>query len=322
MKKFPSIDQYRNVIKQVRLKHDYQGKDEEGNPVYKHLSDYPKLDFLGTVKLHGTNAAIVKYVNGEIDFQSRERVLTLEQDNAGFMLSMKSKNLDFLWEKFNPENHVAIYGEWCGKGIQKGVAISELPVKKFVIFGVKVDDSWVHFSSNLCDNTQDIYNVLQFPTYKVEIDFQNPELIQNKLIDLTIQVEEECPVGKAFGISGIGEGIVFTCVNDLDLKFKSKGEKHSSSKVTKLNSIDTESLEGINSFVELAVTENRLNQGFKYLEEMGLSQDSKSTGDFISWVVKDVLKEETDTIIANQLDVKKVKSLVAVKARMWYLNKV
>ncbi len=30
MKKFHSIEQFRNIIKQVRLAHDYKGKDENG----------------------------------------------------------------------------------------------------------------------------------------------------------------------------------------------------------------------------------------------------------------------------------------------------
>lgn len=63
MKKYPSIEQFRNVIKTVRFNHDFQGKDENGNPIYQHKENYPTLKFQGTVKLHGTNAAIVKYLN-------------------------------------------------------------------------------------------------------------------------------------------------------------------------------------------------------------------------------------------------------------------
>lgn len=321
MKKYPSIEQFRNVIKIVKLNHDYRGKDENDKAIYQHLSNYPKLKFLGTVKLHGTNAGIVKYKNNEIQFQSRERILNLEQDNAGFMLNMLSKNLDFLFSKFEFENYIAIYGEWCGQSIQKGVAISNLP-KMFVIFGIKIDDIWIELPKNLYDNKNNIYNILQFPTYEIEIDFENPELIQNKIIELTNEVEKECPVGKYFNEIGIGEGIVFTSILDQNLKFKSKGEKHSSSKVKTLNNINVEILENIQSFVDLSVTENRLNQGLKYLEEMKLPLNSKGTGDFISWIVKDILKEEKDTIIENQLDIKKIKSIIAIKARIWFLNKI
>jgi hypothetical protein len=44
----------------------------------------------------------------------------------------------------------------------------------------------------------------------MEIDFNMPQLVQNQLSEITIAVEEECPVAKAFGFSGIGEGIVNT----------------------------------------------------------------------------------------------------------------
>jgi len=319
MKKYESIEQFRNVVRKVRINHDYQGKDENGDAIYAHLSPFPKLKFKGTVKLHGTNAGVVLYKDGTINFQSRERILSLEQDNAGFMLAMMGKDLNFLFDGVEFTESIAVYGEWCGGNIQKSVAINGLP-KMFVIFGYKVDGVYIDVFPQ--SNEQGIYNINQFTTYDIEIDFENPELIQNKLIELTIEVENECPVGKYFGASGIGEGIVFTSVDDANLKFKSKGEKHSSSKVKTLNAVDTESLEGLKEFVELTVTENRLEQGLQYLQEMGLSLENRSTGDFLSWVVKDVIKEETDTIVANQFDVKKVKSAVGVKARMWFLNRV
>lgn len=86
MKKFPSIEQLRSVVRTVKTQHDYQGKDDNGEAVYSHTSNYPTLKFQGTVKLHGTNASIVKYKDGRLEYQSRERVLSLEQDNANFMM--------------------------------------------------------------------------------------------------------------------------------------------------------------------------------------------------------------------------------------------
>lgn len=319
MKKYQSVEQFRSVIRKVKTNHDYQGKDENGEAIYSHATPYPKLKFKGTVKVHGTNAGIILYKSGQIDFQSRERVLNLEADNAGFMLAMMGKDLNFLWDGIKFENYCAVYGEWCGGNIQKGVAINGLP-KMFIIFGYKVDDVWIDVSPQ--SNEQNIYHITQFPTYDVEIDFENPELSQNKLIELTIAVEDECPVGKFFGVSGIGEGIVFEAVGQPEYQFKSKGEKHSSSKVKSLNAVDVESLAGIIEFVDSTVSENRLEQGLQYLQEMGLGLEPKSTGEFLSWIVKDVIKEETDTIVANQFDVKKIKSAVSVRARMWFLNKV
>lgn len=318
MKKYGSIEQFRNVIKRVREMSDFKGV-VDGKPVYSHESDYPILKFKGTVKLHGTNAGVVKYSDGRIEYQSRERVLTLEQDNAGFMNYMMNIDLSFILNSIPFEDYIAIYGEWCGKGIQKGVAISELN-KMFVIFGIKADGNWIDIPTWCQSPDERIFRIENFKTYDVGIDFNKPELSQNKLIELTNEVEECCPVGEYFGVKGIGEGIVFTCESNPDLKFKSKGEKHSVSKVKVLNSVDVEQLESCNDFVEATITENRLNQGLVYLKENGFEISPKSLGDFIRWVVTDVLKEESDTISGNNLDEKRIKSLIVVKCRVWFLN--
>jgi len=319
MKKYPSIEQLRNVIKKAKLKHDYKGRDADGNPIYQHTEKYPTLKFKGSVKLHGTNSSVVMYADGRVEYQSRENVLTLKQDNAGFMAEMINKDLSFLFANFKFTDYIAIYGEWCGGNIQKGVAINGLP-KMFVIFGVKIDDVWVDLPSTLHDNENGIYNILQFQTYEVDIDLNQPELAQNKIIEMTIEVESSCPVGKWFGKEGIGEGIVFTCTTDSELQFKSKGEKHSVSKVKTLSPIDVELVNSINEFVEMTVTENRLNQGLSYLKENNIEFETKNIGQFLGWVIKDVLKEESDTIQENKLDEKKVKNAIMTKARVWYFN--
>lgn len=321
MKKYNSIEKFRNVIREVKSRHDYKGKDEDGIAIYKHTENYPTLKFTGTVKLHGTNAGIVKYSDGKLEFQSRERVLSLEEDNANFMSEMNTVDLSFLFSDIKFNDYCAIYGEWCGGNIQKGVAINGLP-KMFVIFGIKVDDNWINLSPDLHDNENHIYNILQFTTYEIEIDFNNPELVQNEIIDMTISVEECCPIGKFFGVNGIGEGIVFTSNNDQSLKFKSKGEKHSVTKVKKLNPVDTEVMNSINEFVDSTVTENRLEQGITFFKENNIDVDSKNTGQFLSWVVRDVIKEESDTIVNNNLDKKKVKNAIVTKSRMWFLDKI
>ena len=321
MIKYPSIEQLRSVVREVKSRHDFQGKDENGDAIYQHTSPYPTLEFQGTVKVHGTNASVIRTVDGEKIYQSRNRVLSLEKDNAQFMISMMNKDLDSLFNLFPPDLEVILYGEWCGDNIQKGVAITGLP-KMFIIFGVRVDGEWVEIPTNLKNTKQNIYNIMQFPTYNISIDFENPELIQNKLIEETLAVEEECPVGKFFGVSGVGEGIVYTCLEDRSIRFKSKGEKHSVSKVKTLNSVNVESVKEVMVFVDNVVTEARMNQSVDYLKEMGLEVSPKSTGDFLRWVVNDILKEETDTIVENQLDMKKVKSSVASKARLWFLNQV
>lgn len=326
MKKFPSIEQFRHVIRHVKVNHDFKGVDEGGSAIYRHDSPYPTLTFTGSVKIHGTNAAIVKYSSGEIQYQSRENVLSLTRDNAGFYLYMKSiesKIMDLFQIPFT--DHMAIYGEWSGGNIQKGVAVEGLQ-KMFVIFGIKVDDGWIPTENlNMVDlNSVHIYNINQFKTWAIDIDFNKPEEVQNKFIQLTEEVEGECPVGLHFGNRGIGEGIVWYHITDDGqlLNFKVKGEKHSVSKVTKLASVDTELIASMNEFVDLAIQEERLIQGLQKLSEGGLEVSQKSTGDFLRWVIGDVLKEEEDTIIKNGWDPKKLNPLISKKAREWFFNQI
>jgi len=174
------------------------------------------------------------------------------------------------------------------------------------------------------DPDNNIFNIYDFPTYEIEIDFNNPAELQNKIIELTLQVEDECPVGKYFGSIGIGEGIVFSYIDEEGNKsrFKSKGVKHSNSKVKVLASVDTEKLNSVKEFVEYAVTENRLNQGLEKVFGINGELDKSRMGEFIKWVVGDVIKEETDTLSDNKLEPKDVVSATSVKARGWLLEKI
>ena len=179
MKTFTDIGQFRQVIRAVKSHSDYCGKDESGTPIYRHTSPYPKLTFNGTIKLHGTNSSIVLYKDGHIEYQSRERVLELGSDNNGFMLAMSNIDTKKLFEGIQFNDYCAIYGEWCGQGINSGCAIHQLP-KMWILFGIKIDDVYQDFSkfSHLKMEDKRIFNIYQFEHYSMEIDFENPELAQ------------------------------------------------------------------------------------------------------------------------------------------------
>ncbi len=327
MKTFTDIGQFREVIRAVKSHHDFKGKNEDDTPIYIHDSPYPTLKFHGTVKLHGTNSGIVKYKDGHYEYQSRERLLDITHDNSCFMLNMSNCNIEKLFEGIEFNDHCAIYGEWCGQGIQKGVAISSLP-KMWVLFAVKIDDVYQDMRNykHLKDEEYRIFNIYQFENYELDINFNEPEIAQNKLVELTQKVEAQCPVGKYFGIEGVGEGCVWEYINDTTRYiFKVKGEKHQNSKVKKLASIDVEEVNNIREFVEYAVTENRMKQGIDKMKELGVPYEMKSTGTYLRWVFEDVIKEENDTIIKNGIDVKKIGSYISAKAKTYwftYLNKI
>jgi hypothetical protein len=343
MIKFPSIEQFRNVIRHVKTHAQYAGKDANGDVIIDQSKPIPTLKFRGTVKLHGTNAGIVYDVASDtFTYQSRERELSLTSDNAGFMLhqmrnegiwrDVANQAIREIFVPAQPITKVAIFGEWCGSGIQKGVALTQLP-KMFVVFAVKVifeDETtkWLPIGEFDIHYEEDkVFNIDTFQTYEIDVDFNHPELAQNKMIEITEEVEKECPVGKHFGVSGIGEGVVWTCVsdgwNDSGTWFKVKGEKHSVSKVRTLAAVDVEAVANLKAFVDSVVTEARLEQGLDNLVREQLKQvEMTSMGDFIRWVYNDVLKEETDTIVANGIDPKKLGGAVANMARPWFVKKV
>jgi len=114
MFKYPSIEQFRHTVKDVENKECSK-----------------EITFNRTVKLHGSNAAVVLDIeSGEVYAQSRNRIITPEDDNAGFAkyVEENKEELKGIIEKYtkyygddtNP-SHVVIYGEWCGEGIQRGV---------------------------------------------------------------------------------------------------------------------------------------------------------------------------------------------------------
>lgn len=335
MIKFPSIKQFRDVVREVRRKAEFNGLDAAGNPIINPAPMLPTLRFRGSIKLHGTNAAIVFSPEG-ISFQSRERILTHESDNAGFYnhmveqriaLNRIAKKIEFqLGNPSHVGDAIAIFGEWCGGNIQSGVALNGLP-KMFVVFAIQVDGSWVNIEEFawLTDNSASIYNICQFDQFDMTINFERPETAQNELGIITAAIEARCPVGAAFDSVGTGEGIVWRCVDDLssDLWFKVKGEKHSASKVKTLAAVDVESITAVREFVDMCVTDARLEQGLQNLVSEQLKPfATASVGDFIRWVYADIIKEESDTITASGFDPKKLGGPIANASKKWFFDKL
>ena len=325
---WPSIEQFRNVVKRVKDQATY------------HNVPLPKLTFNGSVKLHGTNASIVKNMQtNEMWYQSREQIITPESDNAGFA-RWASNNIgvvDHLFSIVAKDNDlVAIYGEWCGQGIQKGVAISQLP-KMFIIFGVRTvknevvkwlsPDQLLDIANQFGETSTSIFSIQEFDTWTIDIDFCHPELIQNKLVELTQNVEDCCPVGKDFGVKGIGEGIVWKCVSDWDniktddLIFKVKGAKHSDTKTKQTATVDIEKVNSINEFAVNVTTDHRLEKMVDSMKQSGFDLDIKNMGTFLKLVGNDVLKEESDVIEASGLEKKEIMPAVNKIAKQWFMTK-
>ena len=339
--RFPSIEQFKSIVHTINHRATYVGKDEKGNPIYNPTLPKPILKFVGFIKLHGTNFGInFNNVSG-MWCQSRERIITSISDNAESAFFAESNKEVFLQEiyKFSKlhnidldNNTLSIYFEWVGKGIQKGVAIAEIEKATFVIgakvtpFEESLPSYWLD-SSTFKNIEHRIFNIEDFPKFEIEIDFNNPNLSVNKILEQTLEVERECPVGKAFGISSIGEGIVYNYFTEdgQRIMFKSKGELHSkSSKVVTLKEVDNEK---INKTIQVANQvcpnwrlEQMLEQTFDLMN--GGTLDVKKTGEYIKNVIQDILKEELLTLSENNLTPKDINSNVSQIAKNYLFNKL
>lgn len=211
--KFPSIRQFRNTVYDVNRTFNFIGMDENNEPMYDESKSKPTLTFKGTVKLHGTNAGVCYNDADGFWCQSHKKIITPLKDNAGFAFFVESKKEAFIkiFEEIKEKNKIdtsvytiSLYGEWAGKGIQKSVGINNIE-KTFFIIGVKVAhpdpeiaNQWID-CTGYRDKENRIYNIHDFKTYSIDIDFNHPELSQNEIIKQTLEVEEQCPVSKEFG---------------------------------------------------------------------------------------------------------------------------
>lgn len=332
-KAYHKIKQFKDVVRDISFKANFKGLDNEGQPIYEE-SRKPILLFIATTILHGTNAGISYTPEKGVVAQKRSSLLSKDNlsDHFGFNQFVLIEKKDFfeslmqeLFKKHcNKKEQIILYGEWAGTGIQKGVGISELQ-KAFYIFDCKVynpdkDNSrWLDISAWNFDTSR-VFNINEFPTWRLEIDFNNPGLSQNKLVEITEQIEKECPVSKQLGINNsCGEGAVWTSFWKGDKYiFKVKGEKHSVTRVKKLASVDPEVLKNIQEFVDYACTPNRIEQG---IQEVNASE-KKDMFNLLKWVANDIISEETDTLNFNNLEWKQVAKDCSNRVRQYYFSKL
>lgn len=323
---FGSIGQYKEVIREISSAADYSGNDELGNPIYI-SQEKPILKVEGTIKLHGTNGGISYNPITGLFTQSRKQLL-VGKDNYGFNAFVMANKEYFestminLHSKYCKEDEfITLFGEWAGQGILGGTAIAQLP-KSFYVFDCRVHSETKEECIDIKDwsfHYENVMNIYNFPTFSLDIDFNNPALVQNKLGELTQEVEDECPVASKLGVKGIGEGIVWRVFwKGKRFIFKVKGQKHSVSKVKKLAPVNEEVLNSINAFVEYACTENRIEQGIAETN----AADFKDISNVIRWIAKDIIKEENNALEANGLTWKQVAKPVANKTRNYFINKI
>lgn len=305
---WPEIESFHNIRKFIRV--------DPGEWWHKKelLSGVSAVTYRAKVKLHGTNAAIQLHSKGEIVCQSRESIITPEKDNAGFARwAMTNKEK---WNRVIDNAYVSgipgwiIYGEWIGPGIQKGVAVSQIPKKAFAVFAARPmdgSDKMVVEPEELSELVRGIADVYVLPWFTRPIAYGSDTRVANILTidwkqsdeelsktiapvnDWIAEIEANDPwVEDTFGVKGTGEGLVFYPASDAhkgsfesftNLCFKAKGEKHKNIATAKPVQVNAEAAASIDAFVSMVLTEARLEQGAKAVGgEMILYQNALVQG--------------------------------------------
>lgn len=344
--KFPSIEQFshaKKIISSLCKTHK--------------LATQPILKFVGTVKIHGTNAAVVHHYGGEGKTwcQSRNKIINTEykQDNMDFAKYATSPEQEKLFSHIfsdaksflkKNEDRVAIYGEWCGEAIQKGVAISELS-RRFVVFAIAAYDQedkcrWLNSDEmqQLINphrgktefNALPIYTKEDFHSEEITIDFSREESLAQasaRFEEITQRVEKQCPVAAGFGVKGIGEGMVWTCTDGAEspfhnLSFKTKGALHRETTGGSSAPVDIAKYENADRFIACAVNENRLNSAIDKLAERKIAITENNVMKFTNILISDVFREERYAIKENKFDSKILKQKIEETAKHWYSERI
>lgn len=343
--KYPSIGQYRNVVKKI-----------------KYHSDIPPiLEVTCSEKIHGANMSVCMDKDG-MWFQSRKNILTNDEEllkEDGYQPINMFYNFDeFLTdERYNAlkdillalveqenidlsKKTIALFFEYAGGSIQRNSACTGLPKRCFIFqhfmvkdsnekpdengklhsvkwHETKLDDYWVS------SHDENIFNIMNFKTYKFMVDFSKPLEWNNRFIEVVDEIEQESPVGKYFGKKNIGEGIVCTLkFKDNIYKFKVKGDKHANNKVKKLKAIDEVKLKELNEFVNSICHNWRFEQGMQEVfgSDYENTMDRKKLGEYLKWISLDTLKEEGDLIENSEFTKKEIMSRVTNNAKKYYMS--
>lgn len=295
----------------------------------------PTVTYRAKIKLDGTNGGVQITPDGEVFTQSRSRIITSSDDNAGFA-AWVAEHRDFFAKHAIADEHIVIFGEWCGQGIQKRTAISRLDRRVFAVFAIQYGDHQRTAASLEVEPEQiraflgdhpDVF-VLPWSGEPITLPFSDREALRVAASTLNARVAEveRCDpwVRERFGIEGLGEGIVLypevegrvARAGYMELMFKAKGEEHRVVRQKKPAQLDPEVARSVAAFVQLFVTPARLEQGV--VEACQGCYEMKRMGRFLKWLGQDVKKESAAELEAAQLSWRDVSKAVTQAAKKWF----
>jgi len=311
---YPKINEFRSAFEKVKNLHKVEGLS---------LETLPKIQFLGEVKVHGTNSAICYNPKYGIWTQSRNKITTPQLDNFGFSkwvydresLITKMMNDHYKKYKVPSGSTLCVYGEWAGEGVFNSVKIGEHEKSLYVFNVYQYSNNGLFYEDlkALCTemfkpSVQGIYSIRSFKTFRVTIDFEDVEPGLKECAKVTEGIDASCPVAmKILNESGIGEGVVWKgSYLGEHVWFKTKGESYlgSSRKKVKIP-ISAEKKNSIDEFVAYAIRfrmDQAINEVFKEKQPC-----IEKIGEVIKWVSNDTFSEELDVLKVSGLTWKDVK---------------
>ena len=206
MRQFPSIDLY-DVFRKDCVRALERKRYQQSDPDLSSL-----INLRGRIKLHGTNGCVLQHQQRQRSVFSRNRELSVENDNAGFasFVANRAVAFDGIFDRLSeriasgggeassdPEKDgIAIVGEFCGGGIQKHVALTKFE-KMFVVFAVRVDGVWRDDLVGLCGGFDPaILEISAFPEYRVTIDLDDERVGKDYIDATTSAIDATCPFAK------------------------------------------------------------------------------------------------------------------------------
>jgi hypothetical protein len=314
---------------------------DAANPTNKMLL-FP-IPITGTVKLHGTHADVVVYVDNRIVFQSRNITgLSVEKDNQGFAEAMSEKSPALLclrdscvkrWRQMKPEQPldeslpIILAGEWIGTKIQKDVAIAQLS-RRFVIVSLNINGQWQKDSDfyDISLPDHNIYNIARAGTFHATL---YPDDIDRTIVEVGTVAEEvaaHCPFAATFGVNGEGEGVVWKL--DLqqynanpELWVKTKGGKFKPRAFRPPKTVSSAEA-SCRAAADAWCSTQRLEQAWDVLREKGVERENAGLDTFLRWVQEDIVVEEKGQIGEGKLAEGQLRTEITKIAKPWYFRRV
>jgi hypothetical protein len=174
---------------------------------------YPHLERLGSIevegiefgtchvfpKLDGTNASMWRYNSGHHGFGSRNRVLSIANDNAGFMNAMLTEGSSNpgCFELLHKHKKLRLYGEWLVPHTLKGYRDDAW--RKFYVFDVYDDEKERFLTYDEYKPWMEQYQIDYIPCIKV-VKNGTPDMFSHEVQHARFLLKDDCPAGEGIVI--------------------------------------------------------------------------------------------------------------------------